>query len=84
VKTIINTFLPIVFARLGSQWLLAFCRHQKGEQGKKYGSNEEVIAETIAYFESIDKSFYKKVIEKLKNRWNDCSTLEEVYEEKVF
>ena len=37
-------------------------------QGKKFGSNEEVIAETEAYFASKDKSFYKKAIEKLEER----------------
>ena len=29
-------------------------------QGKRFGSNEEVIAETEAYFESKDESFHKK------------------------
>ena len=45
-------------------------------QGKTCGSNEEVIAETEAYFESKDESFYKKSMEKLKKRWNECITLE--------
>ena len=34
-------------------------------QGKRFGSNEEVIAETEAYFKAKDKSFYKKGIEML-------------------
>ena len=34
-------------------------------QGKRFGSNEEVIAETEAYFEAKNKSFYKKGIEML-------------------
>ena len=29
-------------------------------QGKRFGSNEEVISETEVYFEAKDKSFYKK------------------------
>ena len=37
-------------------------------QGKKFGSNDEVIAETEAYFESKNESFYKKGIEKLEKR----------------
>ena len=41
-------------------------------QGKRFGSNEEVVAETEAYSEAKDKSFYKKSIEMLKNRWNKC------------
>ena len=39
-------------------------------QGKRFGSNEEVVARTEAYSEAKDKSFYKKSIEMLKNRWN--------------
>ena len=39
-------------------------------QGKRFGSNEEVIAETEAYFETKDKSFYKKGTEMLEKRWN--------------
>ena len=48
-------------------------------QGKRFGSNEEVVAETEAYFESNDKSFYKKDIEKLEKGQNECITLEENY-----
>ena len=48
-------------------------------QGKKFGSNEEVIAETEAYFEAKDKSFYKHGIEKLEKRCNDCIALEGDY-----
>jgi len=40
---------------------------------------EEVIAETEAYFEAKDKSFYKKGIELLEKRWNQCITLEGDY-----
>ena len=35
-------------------------------QGKQFGSNEEVIAETKAYFKARDKSLYKKGIEMLE------------------
>ena len=45
-------------------------------QEKRFGSNEEVIAETEAYFESKDESFYKKGIERLEKHWNECITLE--------
>ena len=41
--------------------------------------NEEVIAETEAYFESKDESFYKKRIEKLEKHWNECITVEGNY-----
>ena len=48
-------------------------------QGKRFGSNEGVIAETEAYIEAKDKSFYKKGIEMLEKRWNECMTLEGDY-----
>ena len=48
-------------------------------QGKRFGSNEEVITETEVYFEAKDKSFYKHGIEKLEKRWNDCIALEGDY-----
>ena len=44
-------------------------------QGKRFGSNEEVIAKTEAYFDAKDRSFYKKGIEMLEKRWNECITL---------
>lgn len=47
--------------------------------GKRFSSNEEVIAETEAYFEAKVKSFYKKGIEMLERRWTDCITLEGMY-----
>ena len=50
-------------------------------QGKRFGSNEEVIVETVAYFEDKDKSFYKKGIEMLEKRWNECITLQGDYVE---
>ena len=58
-------------------WLFADLK--KMLQGKRFGSNEEVIAGTEAYFEAKDKSFYKHGIEKLEKRWNDCIALEGDY-----
>ena len=55
-------------------WLFADLK--KMLQRKRFGSNEKVIVETEAYFESKDESFYKKGIEKLEKRWNECITLE--------
>ena len=52
-------------------------------QGKRFDSNEEVIAETEVYFESKDESFYKKGIEKLKKCWNDCIMFEGNYVDKL-
>ena len=44
-------------------------------RGKRFGSNEKVIAETKAYFDAKDESFYKKGIEMSEKRWNGCITL---------
>lgn len=41
--------------------------------GNRYASIEEVIAETEAYFEGLNKSFYKKGMEVLELCWNDES-----------
>ena len=58
-------------------WLFADLK--KILQGKRFDSNEEVAAETEAYFESKDESFCKKGIEKLEKRWNEYITLEGNY-----
>lgn len=58
-------------------WL--FSDLKKMLQRKKFDSNEEVIAETEAYFEDKDKSFYQRGIEKLEERWHQCITHEGVY-----
>jgi len=50
-------------------------------QGKRFTSNEEVIAETEAYFESLDVSYYRKGIEMLENRYTKCIALEGNYVE---
>ena len=47
-----------------------FADLKKMLQGKRFGSNEEVIAETEVNFKAQDKSFYKHDIEKLEKRWN--------------
>ena len=48
-------------------------------QGKRFGSNEEVIAETETCFESKDESLCKKGTEKLEKCCNECVMLEENY-----
>ncbi|KAK1129625.1 hypothetical protein K0M31_019340 [Melipona bicolor] len=46
---------------------------------RNLAQTKEVDAETETYFESKDKSFYKKGMEKLEERWNECITFEEEY-----
>ena len=58
-------------------WLFAHLKTML--QGKRFGSNEEVILETETYFEAKDKSFYKKGIELLEKHWNQCIILEGDY-----
>ena len=70
--------LIILFSFI-TQRLLPVRRPEKMLAGKRFGANEEVIAETEAYFEAKDKSFYKKDIEMLERRWTHCITLEGNY-----
>ncbi|CAG5050863.1 unnamed protein product [Parnassius apollo] len=49
--------------------------------GKKFKADEEVIAETEAYFEAKHKSYYKNGIEKLEDRYNRCIALDGNYVE---
>ena len=62
-------------------WLFADLKRMLQE--KKFGSNEEVILATKAYFQAKEKSFYKKSIELLEKHWNLCITLEGDYVNKV-
>ena len=53
-----------------------FVDPKKMLNGKCFGSNEEVISDTEAYFEAKNKSFYKKGIELLKKHWYQYIILE--------
>ena len=48
---------------------------------KKFKSNDEVIAETEAYFDEKEKSYYKRGIKKLENHYTRCIALEGNYVE---
>ena len=58
-------------------WLFADLKRML--QGKRIGSNEEVILETEVYFETKYKSFNKKSIELLEKCRNQCITQEGDY-----
>jgi hypothetical protein len=47
--------------------------------GKQFCTNEEIIAGTEAYYEALSKSYYKKGIEKLYDRYNRCIALDRNY-----
>jgi [histone H3]-lysine36 N-dimethyltransferase SETMAR len=47
--------------------------------GKKFNTNEEVIAKTEASFGAMSKSYYQSGIGKLYDRYNRCIALESIY-----
>ena len=64
---------------LASSDYYLFANLKKMLPGKRFGSNKEVIVRTEAYFESSNKSFYKKSIKMLEKRWNESITFEGDY-----
>lgn len=50
--------------------------------GKKFSSNEDVIAETEAYFGEFDKSYFLEGLKKWEGRWEKCIFLKGDYVEK--
>lgn len=46
-----------------------FPNMKKWLAGKRFASNDEVITQTTAYFEDLDKSYYMDGIKKLEHRW---------------
>ena len=70
---------PPFFSDMAPSDYYSFSGLKRILQEKIFGSTEEVIVETEAYFEVKDKSFYKKGIKMLEKRWNECITLEGDY-----
>lgn len=54
---------------------------KKWMAGRRFYSNEEVIAETNAYFAELDQSYYSEGINKLEERWTKCISLKGDYVE---
>jgi histone-lysine N-methyltransferase SETMAR len=50
--------------------------------GKRFEDREELIGETEAYFEGLEKSYFLEGIKKLENRWAKCIELKGDYVEK--
>jgi len=46
--------------------------------GKRFTTREQLIAETKAYFEKLDKSYYSDDLKKLENCWIKCIELENI------
>ena len=70
-----SPYLPV----LAPSDFYLFADLKKMLQGKRFSSDDEVIAATEAQFEAKDKSFYKKGIESLEKRWKDCIAMEGDY-----
>ncbi|KAG5324189.1 SETMR methyltransferase, partial [Acromyrmex heyeri] len=55
---------------------LASCGHLPvSELEERFITREQLIAETEAYFEGLDKSYYSDDLKKLKNHWIKCIEL---------
>jgi len=50
--------------------------------GKRFSSNQEVIAAVEGYFADVTKNHYRDGIMALENRWNKCISLKGDYVEK--
>ena len=50
--------------------------------GKRFSSNEEIIAATNKYFKRFDKHYFLESIKKLEYRYNKCIQLKGDYVEK--
>jgi len=59
-----------------------FANLKKWFGGKKFITRKQLIAETEAYFEGLDKSYYSNGLKKLENHWIKCIELKEDYVEK--
>ena len=73
---------PPYFPNLASCVYYLFPNLNRWLAGKGVYSNEEVIAETNAYFEEFSADYYKKGIELLETRWNKCIESEGNYVEE--
>lgn len=62
-------------------WL--FATFKRMLRAKTFGSTEEAIAETEAFFGSKSASFFQKGIEMLEERWKACVECEGSYHEKL-
>ena len=70
-----NTSSSTLFLRFGSFRLFRL-------RGKRFSSNEEIIAATNEYFEEFDQNYFLESIKKLEYRYNKCIQLKGHYDEK--
>ena len=55
---------------------------KKSLAGRKFASNEEVMAATEAYFDDLEQTYFTEGLKKLENRWAKCIDLFGDYVEK--
>ncbi|KAG5308147.1 SETMR methyltransferase, partial [Acromyrmex insinuator] len=59
-----------------------FSNLKKWFGGKRFINREQLITETEAYFEGLDKSYYSDGLKKLENNWIKCIELKGDYVDK--
>ena len=70
---------PPYFSDLAPCDFFLFPNLKKWLGGKKFTSNEEVIAETEAYFAEFDKSYFSEGLKKWQKHWEKCILLKGDY-----
>ena len=60
---------PLYSPDLASSDYFLFLNLKKYFRGKRFTTREQLIAETEAYFEELDKSYYLDGLKNLKNLW---------------
>ncbi|KAG5345037.1 SETMR methyltransferase, partial [Acromyrmex heyeri] len=70
------------FARFSLLRLFPVSKPEEMFGGKRFTTREQLIVETEAYFEGLDKSYYSDGLKKLKNRWIKYIELKRDYVEK--
>jgi len=68
-------------ARFSPLRLFPVCKSEEMVRRKEI-HHQKLIAETEAYFEGLDKSYYSDGLKKLENHWIKCIELKEDYVEK--
>ena len=58
-----------IFARFSLLRLFPVSKPEEWFEGKRFITREQLIAETEAYFEGLDKSYYSDDLKKLENHW---------------
>ena len=67
----------------GPQWLFLFPNLKKWLGGQRFTSNEEVIAQTDAYFEDLPKSYFLDGLKKLEKRLEKYIELKDFVKKKI-